>query len=221
MARAGASANMLPTLGGSGQQGVAALKQSGTPDLPVSPDEQGPPMPPANVSPAGAMDKIQAKADPSALSSDDWLALAAGLLSNKSQYASEALGSGLGSLVAGRAARGKMAMEQQKMAAEAEELAQRGRYYGAQADIQPQKAQMWSDKAASMAQGITDKLTLGKMSNLIAEGKQLHNAIPGTPEGIAAQARLSQISNELASLRGSAPVAQNTPMTGFTVTPRG
>ena len=174
---------------------------------------------PSAVAAASAQEK--AKADPSALSSDDWLALAAGLLSNKSQYASEALGSGLGSLVAGRAARGKMAMEQQKMAAEAEELAQRGRYYGAQADIQPQKAQMWSDKAASMAQGITDKLTLGKMSNLIAEGKQLHSAIPGTPEGIAAQARLSQISNELASLRGSAPVAQNTPMTGFTVTPRG
>jgi hypothetical protein len=81
---------------------------------------------PTNAMPEAA--KPAAK-NASAMTSDDWLALAAGLLSNKSQYASEALGSGLQSLVSGRAALKAAESQQALQAAQAQEAAGKGTMY--------------------------------------------------------------------------------------------
>jgi hypothetical protein len=87
---------------------------------------------PTNAMPEAA--KPVAK-DASAMTSDDWLALAAGLLSNKSQYASEALGSGLQSLVSGRAARKAAESQQALQAAQAKEAVGKGGYYDSLAAV--------------------------------------------------------------------------------------
>jgi len=93
----------------------------------------------------------KAEQNPSSMTQDDWLALAAGLLSNKSQYASEAAGAGLASLVSGRANRAKLAMEQQKNEAESYRLMQEGKLQGVQADWMPATKAAEINKA--MAEG--------------------------------------------------------------------
>jgi len=89
--------------------------------LPAYEEEQGPPISAMNKPEAQAVTPeaaaVPAK-NPDEWTKDDWLALAAGLGQNKSQYLSEALGSGLGALVANRAANRKYAMEKERSASE-------------------------------------------------------------------------------------------------------
>jgi hypothetical protein len=93
-------------------------------------EQQGPPISAMNRPDASSVNiPEKATKEPSMMSSDDWLALAAGLLSNKSQYASEAFGSGLSSLVQGRAARKAAESQQALQAAQAKEAVGKGGYY--------------------------------------------------------------------------------------------
>ena len=93
-------------------------------------EQQGPPISAMNRDKDSSPNiSAQPTKDASMLSSDDWLALAAGLLSNKSQYASEAFGAGLGSLVQGRAARKAAESQQALQAAQAKEAVGKGGYY--------------------------------------------------------------------------------------------
>ena len=93
-------------------------------------EQQGPPVSAMNRDKDSSSSiSAQPAKDASMLSSDDWLALAAGLLSNKSQYASEAFGAGLGSLVQGRAARKAAESQQALQAAQAKEAVGKGGYY--------------------------------------------------------------------------------------------
>jgi hypothetical protein len=95
-----------------------------------STEQQGPPISAMNRDKDSSSSiSAQPAKDASMLSSDDWLALAAGLLSNKSQYASEAFGAGLGSLVQGRAARKAAESQQALQAAQAKEAVGKGGYY--------------------------------------------------------------------------------------------
>ena len=111
--------------------GIDQRPEAGGPfDYKDSTEQQGPPISAMNRDKGSSSDiSTQPKKDASMLSSDDWLALAAGLLSNKSQYASEAFGAGLGSLVQGRASRKAAESQQALQAAQAKEAAGKGGYY--------------------------------------------------------------------------------------------
>ena len=111
--------------------GIDQRPEAGGPfDYKDSTEEQGPPISAMNRDKGSSSDiSTQPKKDASMFSSDDWLALAAGLLSNKSQYASEAFGAGLGSLVQGRASRKAAESQQALQAAQAKEAVGKGGYY--------------------------------------------------------------------------------------------
>ena len=111
--------------------GIDQRSEAGGPfDYKDSTEKQGPPISAMNRDKGSSSDiSTQPKKDASMFSSDDWLALAAGLLSNKSQYASEAFGAGLGSLVQGRASRKAAESQQALQAAQAKEAVGKGGYY--------------------------------------------------------------------------------------------
>ena len=192
--------------------------------LPDPAQQQGqgrmPDVTPSDTSALGAADTTPEKAKTSAsdLSSDDYLALAAGLLSNKSQYASEALGSGLSSLIAGRAARSKAAAD---IAASGSMAA----YHQALADVMPSKAAMYEALADQKIGALANSQFAGQakvlQSQLVIAQKMLAAAMPGSQQQMDAQSQMTRINSQIDDLKSKAgmmqqPTAVNASSPGIT-----
>lgn len=116
--------------------GLAGLTQMNTSEQGPPISAMNPPQEPQQPAPEQPSAATAAPAkNPNEWSADDWMALAAGLGQNKSQYFSEALGGGLQNLVANRAARRKYDMENLLNTAHANQLNALTEAYGPRGEL--------------------------------------------------------------------------------------
>jgi hypothetical protein len=186
---------------------LANAGTSGSPPITAGPDveEQGPPVSAMNKPEAQVAAPATPAKNPSEWTADDWLALAAGLGQNKSQYFSEAVGSGLGSLVANRAARRKYEMENLLNTAHANQLNALTEAYGPRSEL----AQARAAALANAPEQAQAKMALNAAENRLRAAIMQQKALsPISPtyaiDSATIQAEIASATRDITALQSGA-----------------